>query len=125
MEYILIWSVLGIIAAFIAQSKGKSFAAWFVLGVLFGPLAIIIVALSSGTQCPYCKKGIDAKAIVCPYCQRDLKTDEIKDSMSTEEKVNTITKQPLDRFKKIRLLADLRDKKQITNDEFEEYKSKL
>lgn len=84
---ILIVSVfLGLIPAFIAQSKGRPFLLWYIYGI-----ALFIVALihsiviqkseekknddlkSQGyTECPFCKELVKPGATVCPHCQRNI-----------------------------------------------------
>jgi hypothetical protein len=42
MEFaVFIWIICGVIAGAIASGNGRSFAAWFFLGILFGPLGVI------------------------------------------------------------------------------------
>jgi len=45
MEFIIIWVIFGAISAYIASNKGRSGAAWFFLGMLFGPLAILAAVI--------------------------------------------------------------------------------
>jgi len=47
MELVLImWMLFGIVCAIIASSKNRSAFGWFVLGVLFGPLSILFIAIA-------------------------------------------------------------------------------
>lgn len=47
VEFVVLWVVCGLIAMLIAQSKGNSAVTGFILGVLLGPIGIIIAAVSS------------------------------------------------------------------------------
>ena len=87
MEFLVIAVLIGLIPAFIAQSKGRSFVPWWIYGA-----AIFIVALPhalllkpnqqlieqeqllQGMQkCPFCAEIIKGDAVVCRYCGRDIK----------------------------------------------------
>ena len=69
--------------AAIAGNKGRSVIAWALLGLCFGPLALIVVAVisrneeqatRSGLQsgqlrrCPYCAETVRAEASKCKHC---------------------------------------------------------
>jgi len=45
MEYLIIWAVFGFAAASLAKGKNRSVPLWFMIGLLLGPFAILIVAL--------------------------------------------------------------------------------
>ena len=47
MEIVLIWFLFGLVAAIIANSKGRGVFGWFVLGILLGPFALVIAFLPS------------------------------------------------------------------------------
>ena len=94
MEFLVVAILIGLIPAAIAQSKGKSFVAWWLYGA-----ALFIVALphsllmkadvkqierdqiQSGTsrKCPFCAEIIKAEAVVCRYCGRDIPTEAARE----------------------------------------------
>jgi uncharacterized membrane protein YeaQ/YmgE (transglycosylase-associated protein family) len=45
MEFIFAWLVFGAAAGAVAKGKNRSIPLWVVIGLLLGPLAILIVAL--------------------------------------------------------------------------------
>jgi len=85
MEYVIIWLLFGIVSAVAASNKGRSGCGWFLLGVLLGPFAIILVLIipnlkeiekektleqnqSRRVPCPNCAESILPEAKVCHYC---------------------------------------------------------
>lgn len=83
---IVVWPVCAILAAIIAWSKGRSGCGFFVLSILFGPLALLIAIVVSRDRqadirrdlangklirCVWCREPVHHKATVCPHCQRD------------------------------------------------------
>ena len=85
MSLLFIAAILGLIPAFIAQSKGRSFGAWWLYGALLFIVAIIHVLVipsdsttsinsSDNRICPFCAEPIRRQAIKCSiavvrFCQ--------------------------------------------------------
>lgn len=74
-----IWLICGVVSAVIASNKGRNVAGWFALGMLFGLIAIIIVAAipsltvdGKTKRCPHCAELVKTEATVCRHCGRDL-----------------------------------------------------
>ena len=82
-----IWLLCGITAAVIYQRKGRSGLAAFVVGVLLGPIGVLLALLTSTDQkavekkqlasgemkkCPHCAELIKNDAKVCRFCGRDV-----------------------------------------------------
>jgi hypothetical protein len=93
MECIIIggWLFCGVLASSILSGRGSSGLGGFALGLLFGPIGIIIAALwpvspkaleekslqvGDMIKCPHCAEPIRMEANVCRYCQRELTTSD-------------------------------------------------
>jgi len=86
--YVLIWFCCGIIASMIAKNKGNDGCGGFILGLILGPIGIII-ALAMGTneegqqrisgntkKCPFCGESIKLEAIICKHCRSTVKSED-------------------------------------------------
>lgn len=92
---ILVWALLlGFIPAIIAQSKGRSFAGWYVYGALLFIVAIVHAIVISPIEepatdlrkCPFCAESIKAEATVCRFCQREVSPPTSSELSAPEKK---------------------------------------
>ena len=89
MSFLVIAALLGLIPAFIAQSKGRSFGAWWLYGFLLFIVAIIHVlfvaprntagAVASDSigpmrDCPYCAEPVKYQATKCKHCGSEIES---------------------------------------------------
>ncbi|HCC8021689.1 TPA: zinc ribbon domain-containing protein [Klebsiella pneumoniae] len=89
MSFLVVAALLGLIPAFIAQSKGRSFGGWWLYGFLLFIVAIIhvlfvpslnssvaAVADSQGPMrdCPYCAEPVKYQATKCKHCGSEIES---------------------------------------------------
>jgi hypothetical protein len=55
-------------------SQREAGTAGFILGLLLGPIGILItaIALDGRQKCPYCLEHVNLKAQLCPKCHSEL-----------------------------------------------------
>jgi hypothetical protein len=70
-----IWLIFAVLTAKIAAVRGRKKAPWFILGLFFGPLALLAVFILSALptpethlQCPDCAELARKEARVCKHC---------------------------------------------------------
>lgn len=82
---LLFWVMCAVASAAIAAGKGRSGAVWFLLGLVFGLFALVIVACLPGgsagmKQCPECAESIQANARICRYCRHEFSNAEVAEA---------------------------------------------
>jgi hypothetical protein len=109
--FLVIWIILSAVAGVIAENKGNSFIAAFLISFLLSPLIGIIIAaaekpneavvekrrLQTGEsrKCPFCAEVIKKEATVCRYCGRDLadastQTAPLQELKEVSDKADTV-----------------------------------
>lgn len=68
---LLVWSLIALIPAAVAHSKGRSFSFWYGLGLIVGIFAILPVLVIRPRICPYCREAVKPEATVCRHCHRE------------------------------------------------------
>lgn len=95
---IFLWVFCSIIAAVIADARGRSVPGWAVGGFIFGPFAILLVALlppiapseqqqiEAGNlqKCPECAELVRAEAVKCRHCGAALHNRQPEASITNE-----------------------------------------
>ena len=90
---LIIWICFGIASSMFMVSKGRSGCGGLLLGLLLGPVGLIIALatkkdekalemekIKSGDnkKCPFCAEVVKKEAVVCKHCGRDLPKEEIE-----------------------------------------------
>lgn len=75
---VLYWFTQATLTGWLATERGRSDGEWVLLGLLFGPIALIAVGLAPPKpggrfkSCVECQLAVPALATRCPYCRTDL-----------------------------------------------------
>src|SRR5438477_936090 len=122
-------AVLGVVPAFIAWKKGRSFFLFWLFSLLFSVIIALPFTLfmkrdqtrldqrrlaQGERRCPQCQEFISVNASVCPHCHRDLASHTLGVRAETRDLADELTK-----------LVKLRSDGSLTDDEFKELKAKL
>lgn len=70
-----LWVLLAIAVGILAsRGFGRSGLGWFVLALVFSPLAGLLLFLLPARRrpCPFCAEPIQPSAVVCRFCGRDV-----------------------------------------------------
>lgn len=79
--WLIIPIIIGLIPAYIASSKGRSFGKWYLYGVLLFIVALIhslCIKEASTKKCPECVSKVDEEALVCKYCKYKFTKEDFK-----------------------------------------------
>lgn len=105
MGYLVLWALLALIPAAIANSKGRTVVGWFFIGMLISPLiAAVIVAILPSPR-------LDA--------QRHAEL------VAVASAATTVTRPTADAITDLERLAALRDAGVVTSEEFDAKKAEL
>ena len=81
---LLSWLVFGVVSAFVARKKGRGGCAWFALGVLLGPIGLILIfaagpRLEAAERAAAAAREKKAAALTrkCPSCGEFNREDAV------------------------------------------------
>ena len=89
--YLLPLLLLSVIPAYIAQTKGKSFGAWYVYGLFLLPITFVhsLILGRDDRKCPHCAELVKLEAIVCKHCGNALEVTTALEAMPlTQEEID-------------------------------------
>lgn len=76
MITIVIWLILGIVCAGIADAKGRRTWLWGLIGILGGIFSFLIIIclpkIVPSKKCPRCANELKVEALICHYCGHDF-----------------------------------------------------
>ena len=88
--YLLPLLLLSVIPAYIVQTKGKSFGAWYVYGLFLLPITFVhsLILERDDRKCPHCAELVKLEATVCKHCNSKLEAHDPLEVISmTQEKI--------------------------------------
>lgn len=65
---LVIMFLFGLWAGYLASSKGENGILWFIVGLIIGPFAVLLVFFTAGKRCISCQSKINKNALRCPKC---------------------------------------------------------
>jgi hypothetical protein len=75
------WLLSALVARSFAVDRGRARAGFF-LGLLYGPLGVIMaLLLPSAGSCPFCYEPVHIKATICPHCRSTLSPPNLQKSL--------------------------------------------
>ena len=107
--YLLPLLLLSVIPAYIAQTKGKSFGAWYVYGLFLLPITFIhsLILERDDRKCPHCAELVKQEATVCKHCGSELEAEEavtVKPRTFTQEEI--VSQEKLAKEEDVTMLFD-------------------
>jgi MFS family permease len=78
---LMAWVLVAVAAGWLADEKGRSVILWFLIGLLSGPFAVLLVGFAprgaSGQyrRCRQCHEPIRREAVVCPFSRATMPTE--------------------------------------------------
>lgn len=72
---VIVWAVSAFLCARIAAKKARGVNRWLLLGIILGPIGLLIQACYPARYkpemraCPQCAKMIGVRAVACHFCQ--------------------------------------------------------
>ena len=90
--YLLPLLLLSVIPAYIAQTKGKSFGAWYVYGLFLLPITFVhsLILDRDDRKCPHCAELVKLEATVCKHCGSELEAQTFQqDTLLTQEEIDS------------------------------------
>lgn len=97
---LLAWVACAAFAGHLAGEKGRCGFCWFVLGIVFGPLALIAAVglpvkgptRRTHAQCHMCHEFVLPHARKCKHCQTEFAPDEHTQGLAEQEGVGDVVK---------------------------------
>ena len=90
--YLLPLLLLSVIPAYIAQTKGKSFGAWYVYGLFLLPITFVhsLILDRDDRKCPHCAELVKLEATVCKHCGSELEAQTFQQgTLLTQEEIDS------------------------------------